>query len=184
MVAQIELNYQTLVSPIVKNLPKVYLDESIEIKVKNLATLIAERKKQEKGYKGDFNKLEKRYTTGLLREAALEKLLGVEIIDWEVGDSSKYDVEDFNKIGLNCGVKTVEYGKFPLIQVVPVRDEIIVIKHPTELKFIICGLYKKDILEKYQSRELVLDLGVRETKTAFYGIPFGLIIKTVDDLKK
>lgn len=184
MTTEIELDYTTLVSPIVKNFPKVYLDSFIETKVKDLAKLIAEKKKSESSYNQDFNNLEKRFITGLLGEAALEQLLSVSIIDWEVGDSNKYDVGDLNKIGIDCGVKTVEHGKFPLIHANTARDEIVIIKHPTELKFIICGVYKKEILRKYQSRDLVVDPLVRQSKTAFYGIPFGIIFKNLIDLKK
>lgn len=183
MTALIDLDYSTLVSPIAKNFSKIHLDKSVENNIKDLATNIAKRKKLENGYIKDFNKLEKRFVTGLLGEAALEKLLSVKIIDWEVGESCKYNIGDLNKIGLDCGVKTVEYGKFPLIHIIPVRSEIIIIKHPIELKFMICGLYKKEILSKYQSKDLIIDPNVRETKTCFFGIPFGKIFKNLEELK-
>ena len=51
--------------------------------------------------------------TGLLGELALEYTLGIKFIDWSIGKSADYHIPDIP--GYKVGIKTVEYGKFPII---------------------------------------------------------------------
>lgn len=112
----------------------------------------------------------KRFYTGILGEAALEELLGVEIIDWSIGKSTIYNKGDLIKIGLDLGIKTVEYGKFPIIHKEVKRPEIINIKTSEDM-VAVCGLANINTLKEYQDESLILSSNLRQrgTKTGFYG---------------
>jgi hypothetical protein len=183
MIAQLPLDYNTWVIPVLSNFSRIELSqEEIEL-IDHTAYQIANAKLKEKGYLKDAQSLIKRYTTGLGGEMALGKFLGVSIVDTSVGASEDYNVGDLNKIGLDIGVKTVEYPKFPLVHTRPERCEIILIKHRNQHVYKICGLYTPETMMLHSSRELVVDEKVRESKTAFYGIPFCKTFKTTEDLK-
>ena len=106
----------------------------------------------------------------MLGECAVEKFIGKQFIDWTIGDSSFYHTPDLSTLGVNCGVKTVEKGKFPVIFKKSYKPEIIVIKN-SDCEFLICGLATVQVLNNYQSDELILSpfLRKRGTKTGFYG---------------
>lgn len=172
----IEISYETFVKPVIGNLDVVEVSESDDLN--ELAEQIVNAKQYE--YVKDKRSLTKRILNGLYGELALEKYLGCKIIDWQVGDSSTFNHGDLSD--LDVGVKTVEYGKFPIIHLNPVRPEIILLKH--ELRFLVCGLYTVDVMNKFQSRDFILDPNVRKSKTAFYGIPFYRSFKSISDLRK
>jgi hypothetical protein len=183
MTISIDISYDTWVKPIRSNFERLELsNEEVEL-VEYTATKIADAKRIEKGYLTDSGSLVKRWTTGLGGEVALGNYLNQRIMDETVGPSTEYNIGDLKKIGLNIGVKSVEYGKFPLVHVNPVRCEIILIKHPKKYMYMICGLYTPDIMKAYSSRDFVLDERVRETKTGFYGIPLYKKFNNLDDLK-
>lgn len=173
----LEISYETFVKPVQCNFKVVELTRERADQLDILAEKICSAKFQE--YKFDKGSLKKRIQTGLYGEAALEEMLGVDIIDWEVGHSSEFNVGDLLKSGVNCGVKTVEYWKFPIIHVDPVRPEVIILRHG--LRFLICGLYTQDVMKLYSTRDFILDPNVRASKTAFYGIPF---YKSFDSLER
>ena len=127
----------------------------------------------------------KRWTTGFLGECAVEKFIGKKFVDFSVGNSKKYHVPDLTSIGIDCGIKTVEFGKFPIVFIKSVKPEIIVIKQ-SEKKFYICGLASKEVLNKYQSMSLVLSplLRKRGTKTGYYGFHKLLQQSTIYELIK
>jgi hypothetical protein len=149
-------------------------------RIDELAVGIADRKMTESGYRSDNASLVKRIQTGLYGECALGQMLGVDIIDWSVGDSSEFNVGDLSKIGKDVGVKTVEYWKFPIIHAEPIRPEVIILRHG--LRFLVCGLYTPEVMKTYSSRDFIIDPKVRGSKTAFYGIPFYKSISTIDDI--
>lgn len=171
----IEISYDTFVKPVISNLDVVEVSESEDLN--ELAEQIVNAKHYE--YIRDKRSLTKRILNGLYGELALEKYLGCKIIDWQVGDSSTFNHGDLKD--LDVGVKTVEYGKFPIIHLNPSRPEIILLKH--ELRFLICGLYTIDVMSRFHTRDFIIDPNVRETKTAFYGIPFYRSFKNLDQLK-
>lgn len=105
----------------------------------------------------------------MLGEAALELYLETKFIDWTIGKSIDYHVPDLSKIGLNVGIKTVEWGKFLVIFKNSLSPEIIMIKR-TRNTVLLCGLATNDILNKYQCDDLIIDKKLREkgSKTAFY----------------
>jgi hypothetical protein len=183
MTISIDISYNSWVKPVQSNFERLELTkEEIEL-VEYTATKIADAKRIEKGYLVDSGSLTKRWTTGLGGEVVLGNYLNQQIMDQTVGPSTEYDIGDLKKIGLNIGVKSVEYGKFPLVHVNPVRPEIVLIKHPEKYKYMICGLYTPFIMKTYSSRDFVVDERVRDTKSAFYGIPFYKRFNNLNDLK-
>jgi len=152
------------------NYVKITLSNEILQKVDSFITDLIKRKLSEGHHKTDNRNEEKRWTTGMLGECAVEKFIGKQFIDWTIGDSSFYHTPDLSKLGVKCGVKTVERGKFPIIFKKSYKPEIIVIKISDE-EFLICGLATVDVLNTYQSDELVLSpfLRRRGTKTGFFG---------------
>lgn len=146
-------------------------------KIRKFVNELIKFKKEESHHKIDYGNESTRFFTGILGEVAVENYLGTDLVDWTIGDSSIYNIADLSKIGLNIGVKTVEYGKFPIIHREPQRAEIINIKMSDNLVFI-CGFAPIEVLKTYQDDSLVLldMLKSRGTKTGFYGfnslIPF------------
>ena len=72
-----------------------------------------------------------------------------------IGESKNYHVPDLTGIGLGVGIKSVEYGKFPVIFKKSSKPEIIILKQ-SYLNFLICGYASQDVLKKYQSDSLIL----------------------------
>ena len=110
----------------------------------------------------------KRFTTGFLGEAALEKLFGIPIIDWTIGYSGLYHIPDIP--GYRVGIKTVERDKFPIIFKDNSYPQIICIKSTKYNNLIfVCGLATSNVLNNYQDDDLILDpnLRARGTKTGF-----------------
>ena len=70
----------------------------------------------------------------------------------------------------NLNTKTVEKEKFPVIFRKSYKPEIIVVKQSDRV-FYICGLATVEVLNKYQSIDLILSPSLRKrgTKTGFYG---------------
>lgn len=163
-------DYNEFVEQHFKKFAKVILDVITFRKVESFVEKIIQAKKEEAHHKVDSNNEKKRWTTGLLGECAVEKYIGKSFINWSIGSSSYYHVPDLSSIGINCGVKTVERGKFPLIFKKSYKPEIIVIKDSNK-ELYICGYATVQILNKYQSDALILspDLKKRGTKTGFYG---------------
>ena len=156
-----------------KNLHKficIELEEITVEKVKSFVDKIISEKQKEIHHKIDSRNEHKRWFTGFLGECAVEKFIGKKFVDFSIGNSKKYHVPDLKSIGFNCGIKTVEFGKFPIIFKKSFKSEIIVLKKSDSI-FYICGLASKEVLNKYQSMSLVLSpfLRKRGTKTGFYG---------------
>lgn len=126
-----------------------------------------------------------RYYTGFIGEAAMEEFLGIDILDYSVGNSNDYNHADLRKHGLNIGVKTVEPWKFHIVHKNPVRPELICVKRkPNEV--LLFGYATVDVLRRYQTEEFILAKGLkaRGTKAAFYGYSELIPIHTLDELKK
>lgn len=148
----------------------IKIDQSNIDKVEKCIKSIIKVKLQEEHHYLDNRQEAKRWKNGFLGEFAVGKFLNKKFVDTSVGESKKYHISDLSKIGLDWGIKTVEYGKFPIIFKKSYKDEVIVIKK-TDRLFYICGLAKKDVLNRYQSDKLILSPGLRAkgTKTGFYG---------------
>lgn len=152
-------------------------------RIRRFAKRMAEKKMEEAHYKVDGGSLVKRLITGLTGEAAVEEMLGIDIIDWTIGKSQKYNVADIQELGI--GVKTVEYGLHPLVSVHPKMPQIICVKM-SENEVIVCGLASIKVLKKYQDLNLVRAKGarLRGTKAGFYGFSKLDAFNTVRQLKK
>ncbi len=122
---------------------------------------------QENDHIIDGDKEVKRNVTGQLGEWAVEKYLNIPFVDWSIGESITYNHPD---IGIKrVGIKTVEYGKLPVIHCKSYYPEIICVKKDN--KVYIAGLATPEVLNEYQDSSFILDkkLAARGAKTCFYG---------------
>ena len=179
-----DFSYEDLVVSHADNYTRVFVPEEKMKRINALVDLIVERKQKEKIHQIDNNKERKRFFNGLLGEAAIEELFGINVIDWSVGDSKDYNYPDIKVCGV--GIKTVERDKFPIIYKKNYYPQIMcVISDKVKNLVWVCGLATTDILNKYQSESLILDkkLAARGIKTGFYGFDKLKKITCVDDLK-
>lgn len=172
--------YAVKISKCAKNFIPVTIPEEYKNDVKKLAERIVAVKSCEAHHRLDNNAELKRFTNGLLGEAALEILLGVDIIDWEEGDSAFFDHPDIP--GYKVGIKTVEYGKFPIIPKRNQYPQIICLITPT--KVFVCGLATEEVLNTFQDDNFIVDpyLKARGVKTAFTGFDKLIHIEHLQDL--
>jgi len=162
--------YQQRVSNCASKFVKVILNPLELQYILNTATAIVQAKMNETSYRKDGASLVKRYVNGLKGEAAVGKLLGIPIINPDVGVSVDFNTPDIP--GYNVGVKTVDYGNFPAIPKTNTYPQIICICHPTANAIVyVCGLADTDILNKFQYDDLIVDPNLKEkgTKTGFFG---------------
>lgn len=163
-----------------KNFVKVEIPEDTRKKINVFVKNLVKAKKEETSYRIDGKHLEKRFTTGLMGEAALEILLNIDIINWDIAASVNFDVPDIP--GYFVGIKSIEYGKFPIIPIKNVYPQVFCIV--TENAVLVCGLADVDTLNSYQNDDLVLDpnLKSRGVKTAFTGFKELKPVKNLSDL--
>jgi hypothetical protein len=162
---------------------KVILLESEIFVAKEFAKKKVERKLQEYQHKIDGDVELKRTLTGIKGEIAVEIFLKEKFIDWTIGDSRDYDKADLLPLGLSIGVKTVEFGKFPVVHKRVKRPEIITILENWNT-VLICGLASVPVLKKYQDDDLIINKKLRDkgTKTGFYGFGCLQSFQSVKDL--
>lgn len=163
-------NFDNIVEPLIKDFIPCKVSQNTVDKIKVLVDSIIEKKKNEQHHIIDGDAEKKRWMTGFGGEAALEEFLGLDIIDWSVGNSEEYHYSDLRKAGYAVGIKSVEYGKFHVIFKKSFRPEIFVFKI-SDTNYLICGLGTVDVLNIYQDDDLILSpkLKARGTKTGFYG---------------
>lgn len=165
-------SYDKFVVPYQKQFVRVVLSEETMLKIERLAKERADAKLNsgETHHEMDGGNEVKRNITGLKGEFALEKILGLKIVDETIGDSSKYNKPDIEQYGI--GIKTVEKGKYPVIWQKNRYPQIICITsdYKPDLVFV-CGLATPNILNQYQTEELILseNLYNRHVKAGFYG---------------
>lgn len=85
-------NYDECVTKYSDSFVRVVLDPGYVSRIQNFVTELVEAKSKEDHHKIDSNKEVKRFTTGFLGAAALEKLFGIPIIDWTIGYSGLYHI--------------------------------------------------------------------------------------------
>lgn len=179
--------YEDYITKYSDNFKRVLISDEYANKIHNFVKKLIDRKKRESHHKIDCQKEEKRFLTGLLGEAALEKLLNLSIIDWSIGDSNDYHHPDIP--GYKLGIKTVEQGKFPIIFKKNYYPQVIcILSSKIKNLVFVCGIATVDVLNEYQDDNLILDknLRARGTKTGFFG--FDKLIKVtqlsdIDDFK-
>lgn len=164
--------YQQRVSRYADKFVKVILNP-LELKhIDNVVSQMVVAKKLETHHKADGASETKRFTNGLKGEFAVAKYLKLNIdeLNTAIGNSAEFDIPDIP--GYVIGVKTVEYGHFPVIHKENTYPQIICICHPNAADTIyICGLATVEVLNKYQHDDLILDpkLKAKGTKTGFWG---------------
>lgn len=166
--------YDTHVRPFAESFIKIKMSDE-EIKKANKWVLEMQLAKLAEYYiTMDIYSSHRRLFTGIIGEMAVEKLLGKEFIDWSIGDSKNYQFPDLKNLGSEIGVKTTEYGKFPVIYKKNEYPQIFVIYRPQDQAAFICGIADVQTLNTYQSDELILSpaLKAKKVKTAFYGFEF------------
>ena len=176
-------SYENNVIPYASKFHKVIIPEDKILKLENFVKELVDAKMKESHHKIDGNNEFKRHYTGLLGELALEELLGISIIDWSIGNSNEYNNADI--LDLKIGIKTVEYGKFPIIFKKNYYPQIINIKTRRNIVFV-CGLATGFVLNECQDDDLILSpsLRARNTKTGFYGFDKLKQFKSLEDLKR
>lgn len=149
---------------------KIELDEATINKVDKFIAKVIAKKSQEAHHQIDNAKEFTRWKTGVLGECAVEKYLGKKFVSFRVGDSKTHNYADLKPLGFDCGIKTSEYGKYPIVAKPSVRDEIIVVKFSDSVYYL-CGLATPKVLNAYQTDDYILSpaLKARGTKSAFYG---------------
>ena len=162
--------YESHVLPYKNQYKKIMIPDAKVKKIKDFVSELINHKEKENHHLTDYKSHFKRFYMGTLGEAALEEYLNVDnIIDWSIGTSNDYHRPDLLNLGVKVGIKTVEYGLFPIIFKKSYSPEIIMIK-VSDHHVVLCGLAKTEVLNKYQSDELIKDsrLRSRGTKTGFY----------------
>jgi len=176
--------FEECVSGIIETATKIEIEKEYIDRISIFVSKLIKKKSKEQHHIVDDRKESKRFTTGFLGEAALEKVLGISIIDWTIGDSDSYHVPDIP--GYKIGIKTVEYGKFPIVFKNNYYPQIICIVDTTNIGIVyVCGIATPDILNKYQDDDLILDskLRARGTKTGFYGFDYLKPITGIKDIE-
>jgi hypothetical protein len=180
----IKPTYDTHVLPYMTRFTKINIEQSKIDLIKELVKNVVKEKAKEYHHVVDGKKEEKRFFTGFIGEAAIENLLGIAIIDWRVGVSQKFFIPDLSGHNVNIGIKTVEWGKFPIIFKSSHGPEIINIKL-SDTEVLVCGFASVKCLRLYQSDDLILSplLKAKGTKTGFFGFNELKQFRTLDELK-
>lgn len=167
-----------------KNYISISVTEKDMEVLKGFCSSIEEAKLKEKHYQVDDENIFDRFKTGVGGELAVGKWLGVDSLDLTIGISHFYNSGDLTGLGIDCGVKSVEWGKYHVIHTKPTRPEIMVIKE-TDLDFLICGVATVEVMKRYSDINLIVDpkLRARGTKTGFYGYDKLQQFTNFDELK-
>lgn len=172
---------------VVKTLLKSPSIELVEKDAKFLYNFIKQfqrAKQNEHIHQIDNDQEIKRYMTGFAAELALEKFLGVQIMDTSFGHSDNYNHPDLGSLGINMGIKCGLYGNYPVVFKQPKNAEIITVLRGT--KIYICGVATvKDMID-YSDDNLILNakFRARGVKSGFYGFDQLKPFKNLEELKE
>lgn len=176
------IDYNTHVKPYECNFKLITIPKYKLLMAENYARAVIRQKEKEPHHKIDSGRTYQRFLTGVLGEIAVEEVLNCDIVDWSIGNSDIYNVADLGCIGIDIGVKTVEYGNFPVIHKSIKRPEIINLKISNK-EILICGVATIGNMLQYRNDCLIKSPALlrRGTKTGFYGfkelIPFDNIVE-------
>lgn len=125
----------------------------------------------------------KRYMTGFSAELALEKLLGVKILDTSLGKSEHYNHADLKDNGINVGIKCAHYGNYPVVFKKPYNAEIVTVLRGN--KVYVCGVASIQTMLDYADDNLILNakFRARGVKSGFYGFDQLIPFTNLDELK-
>lgn len=126
----------------------------------------------------------KRYMTGFAAELALERFLGVKILDTTFGHSDNYNHADLKSSGLNVGIKCSLFKNYPVVFKEPHNPEIITVLKGTRVY--ICGLASIQNMTTNCDDDLILNakFKARGVKTGFYGFDQLIPFKNLEELKQ
>jgi hypothetical protein len=190
--------YRNIIEPNLQSFIRVEFTKQELLPIIELTKKVAEEKLKEKNYKIDGFGLHKRFMSGFISELAIERLLGINIIDYEQVENkthSKYfNTPDLQNAGFNVGVKSAEYGKVPLIPTHNTYSQIICIRD-TPKSVLVCGIATPEVLNDFQTEDLILapslkrinedkrrQGNIKNIKTGFYGFNHLLNINTIQSL--
>ena len=160
---------------------KITLDEDTYNKIDESVSKLILEKRKETAHIIDSNYEKERQIRGLLSESAIEKLLGINIIEQSIGESSKYNHPDIP--GYAVGIKSTTIGHCPLIPKKNNYAQIINIMDFKNRIVYVMGLATPGVLNVYQNDKYVFgsakNLG---QKTAFTGFNHLLPVHSLDDL--
>jgi hypothetical protein len=181
--------YEEYVQANYNNYKKFVFTNKELLPIIELTKRIVDEKQKEENHRIDNLNTHKRFMTGLIGELAVEKFLNINIIDYSQSHSKFYNQPDI--ANQRIGIKTVEYGKVPLIPAHNTYSQIICIRE-TPRTVLVCGLATADVLNEYQDEDLVLAKSLRQLneqkrasgrqnsiKTGFYGFHKLVDINTI-----
>jgi len=179
----VKRKYQDDVAPILKNVPVITLSKNDTAFIYDFAKQFQIAKSTEQIHKIDNDQEIKRYMTGFSAELALEKMLGVKILDTTFGKSENYNHADLKGLGINIGIKCAHYGNYPVVFKKPYNAEIITVLRGD--KVFVCGVASIQTMIDYCDDNLILNakFRARGVKSGFYGFNQLLSFKDVDELK-
>jgi hypothetical protein len=163
--------YETHIRPYSDRFVRIKLSNNEIKKAFKWALEMTEAKDIEMTIARDNASAFKRLANGMIGEMAIEKFFQTTFIDWTIGQSKDYSRPDLISIGHSIGVKTVEYGKFPVIPKINYYPQIINIYRAGDQVCFICGLASPEVLNSFQTTDLIVSNSLKRkgTKTAFYG---------------
>jgi|TARA_R100001163_G_scaffold65567_1_gene63304 hypothetical protein len=160
----------------------ITLKDSDIQKAKDFTNKVIKAKAKERHHKTDSKSVYKRFLTGTLGELALEELLGIKVVNWNVGKSTTFKNPDLKHAGFDVGIKTVNYGMFPLVSKNPQSAEIINIKL-SDNKICMLGMVTVEDLRVYTDDALLLDKNAKQRKTAFWNLSAAKSFNSVASLR-
>lgn len=156
-------------------------DEKVQ-KADQWATEVIKAKKTEGHHKTDSRSTHKRFLTGMLGELALEEVLQIPTVNWAIGKSTAFKSPDLKHAGFDVGIKTVNYGMFPLVSKNPTSSEIINIKI-SDNEICVVGLVTLEDIKNYTNDDLLFDKNAKKRKTGFWNLSAAKPFKSLDELK-
>jgi len=187
-----------MIGPLVQDLfTKVVVSETLHNEI--LYDFIPRWKKaklRESRFQMDNDQMVNRAMAGFLGEAAIETLFGIPVLDRDkdgklsVKSSYSFKTADLSASGLDVGVKTVEWGKFPVIKRTVRRPQMISFKVGSRT-FLVGGYASMKVLRDFQSSIYILNEALRNKrkndgqleKVCFYGFHKLVQIHDLDTLR-
>lgn len=175
--------YQDDVVPFLNNAIVIELTPTDVELVREFAKQFQKAKSSEHLHQIDDEQEIKRYMTGFSAELALEKLLGVKILDTSLGKSENYNHADLKDNGINIGIKCAHYGNYPVVFKKPYNAEIVTVLRGN--KVYVCGVASIQTMLDYADDNLILNakFRARGVKSGFYGFDQLISFKSLDELK-
>lgn len=176
-------NYQDDVVPSLSKAIVIELTPADVELVRTFAKQFQKAKSTEHIHQIDNEQEIKRYMTGFSAELALEKMLGVKILDTSLGKSENYNHADLKENGINIGIKCAHYGNYPVVFKKPYNAEIVTVLRGN--KVYVCGVATVQTMLDYADDNLILNakFRARGVKSGFYGFDKLIPFSNLDELK-